>query len=340
MNRRSILIPALALLLIPASLWSLKTGATAVSWEAYNRLLHGEEVAGLSTILWEFRLPRVLMSLLVGAGLSCSGASLQGLFRNPLVEPGLLGVSAGAALFAVLFFVFGTTAVWLPQWLPAIYLLPVWAFLGGLLVVSVIYRLAYRGRKTDITLLILAGIAINALAGAMIGLVLYFADDAALRNFTFWTFGNISGASWEKVTIAAPLILIPLLLLMRQYKLLNALAMGEKVAAHVGLRPEIAKKVLICLTALIVGTCVALTGMIGFVGMVVPHLVRMVTGPDNRYVLPGSALLGALLLLGADTAARTLVAPAELPIGILTALIGSPFFIWLLWKMKRTMSFS
>ncbi|MGY6558596.1 MAG: FecCD family ABC transporter permease [Nitritalea sp.] len=288
-------------------------------------------------VLVHLRLPRVLLASLVGGGLGIAGASLQGLFRNPLVEPGLIGVSAGSALFAVILIVFGPL-IPLVAAVPIRFLLPLAAFLGGLLVTFLVYRLGSLGGKTDISLLILAGVALNALAGALIGLVIYYADDAALRNFTFWSLGDVGGANWDKFQLAFLFMVPAMALILSQYKALNALAIGEQEAFHMGIDVQRVKGILLLCSALIVGTAVAFTGTIGFVGLIVPHLIRMWQGADHRLVLGGSFLLGALLLTLSDLLARTLVAPAELPIGIITALLGAPFFIYLIMQVKRTTS--
>lgn len=279
------------------------------------------------------RLPRILLAALVGGGLGISGAALQGLFRNPLVEPGLIGVSSGGALFAVLFIVFGSSFPILSFLGSAA--LPLFAFLGGLINMLLVYHLASTSGKTDISLLILAGVALNALAGALIGLAIFYADDAALRNFTFWSLGDVGGANWGKVQLAFFLIAGPAILLITHYRNLNALTLGENEAYHMGVDVQKVKYIILFSCALIVGTGVSMSGTIGFVGLVVPHLIRLLFVADHRLVLPGSFMLGASLLTGADLLARTIVMPSELPIGIITAIIGAPFFIWLIYNIKK-----
>jgi iron complex transport system permease protein len=286
-----------------------------------------------ANVFLQLRLPRILLAMLVGAGLGISGAALQGLFRNPLVEPGLIGVSSGGALFAVLFIVFGSHFPWLVE-MTGSFGLPLFAFLGGLINVLLVYRLASMAGKTDIALLILAGVALNALCGALIGLSIFYADDAALRNFTFWSLGDVGGANWTKVGIVSVFIGIPALVLSTQFKQLNALALGESEAFHLGVSVQRVKYLVLMLSALMVGVGVSMTGTIGFVGLVVPHLIRLLFGADHRLVLPVSLLLGALLLSFADLLARLMVMPAEMPIGIITAIIGAPFFIWLIMNVK------
>lgn len=285
-------------------------------------------------VILHLRLPRVLLAILVGSALAVSGAALQGLFRNPLADPGLVGVSAGAALGAVSVIVLGATVLQGLTALLGIYTLPLAAFLGGLAATLLVYRLAQQGGYTPVATLLLAGIAINAVAGAGTGLLTFIADDQQLRSLTFWTMGSLGGATWASVAAAAPLILLPMLALPILAMALNAFLLGESVARHLGIRVEHIKILVVVLTAMAVGAAVAVSGIIGFIGLVVPHLLRLLIGPDHRYLLPGSALLGALLLLLADLLARNIVAPAELPIGLITALVGGPFFLALLLRRR------
>ncbi|HLT08338.1 MAG TPA: iron ABC transporter permease [Cyclobacteriaceae bacterium] len=286
-------------------------------------------------VLWQIRLPRILLAMMVGGALGIAGAALQGLFRNPLVEPGIIGVSSGAALFAVVFIVFGSYLTFISELFGA-FTLPIMAFIGGLLSVFLVYQLASGNGKTDISLLILAGVAINALAAAFIGLVIFYGDDTAIRNYTFWSLGDVGGASWDKVGIAFLLVVLPAGIILSQFAGLNALAMGEAEAFHIGINVQKVKYIVLFFSALMVGAGVSMTGIIGFVGLIVPHLIRLVFGADHRLVLPASFLLGALLLAVADLLARTIVSPAEMPIGILTAIIGCPFFIWLIRNIRKT----
>lgn len=282
------------------------------------------------TVLLDLRLPRVLLGCLVGAALAVSGTALQGLFRNPLADPGLLGIASGAALCAVGVIVLGEELG-----LAGLYALPVAAFLGALGVTVLIYRLAQGQEGTSVAGLLLAGIALNAVAGAATGLVIYFAEDDELRTLTFWGMGSLGGATWHAVGVALPFLALALGPLPRLATALNALLLGETEAAGLGIDVERVKRRIVVCVALAVGASVALTGVIGFVGLVVPHLLRLMLGADHRHLLPGAALLGAALLVGADLGARTLIAPAELPIGILTSLVGGPFFIWLLVRERR-----
>jgi len=274
-------------------------------------------------VLWNIRFPRVVLGMLVGMSLAVAGAAMQGLFRNPLADPGLIGVSAGAAFSAVAVIVFSGSFL-------GIFTLPILAFTGGVITTLTVYKLSTINGQTSISTMLLAGIAISAIASAGTGLFTYLADDAQLRTLTFWTMGSLAGATWESVLSILPLTLLAILFLSKHTRSLNAFTLGESVSGHLGFNPHKTKQHVIILTALLVGAAVASAGIIGFVGLVVPHLVRLLAGPDHRMVLPGSMLLGAVLMLTSDLIARTIVAPAELPIGIIMSMIGGPFFLWLL----------
>ncbi len=285
-------------------------------------------------IVGQIRLPRTLLGLMVGAVLALTGVAMQGLFRNPLADPGLIGVASGAALGAALVIVGMSRWMTLPAAIEP-YVLSAAAFAGGLLVTGLVYRLGRRDGQTQVATMLLAGVALTALAGAVIGLMTYLADDATLRALTFWNLGSLNGASYARLW---PLLLVALgvaLWLPRRADVLNALLLGESEARHLGFDIEQVKRELILCTALGVGAAVAAAGLIGFVGLVVPHLMRLLVGPDHRLLLPASALAGGALLLFADLAARLLVAPAEMPIGIVTALIGAPFFLYLLIRSRH-----
>ncbi len=285
-------------------------------------------------VVTNIRMPRTLLAALVGAALALSGAVMQGLFRNPLADPGLVGVSGGAALAVGVTIVlgdrlFGTLAARLP-----FAILPLGAFLGGLLTTFVLYRIATRQGRTSIATLLLAGIVLGALTGAIFGFLTFLSDDRQLRDLTFWTLGSLGGASWTKVSVIAPIVLVLVLTAPLLARGLNAMALGEAEAFHLGIPVQRIKIIAITLVACAVGAGVAATGMIGFVGIVVPHLLRMMIGANHKVLLPLSAIGGAILLLAADILARVIVAPAELPIGILTSALGAPFFLWLL--LRRT----
>jgi iron complex transport system permease protein len=277
--------------------------------------------------LLHIRLPRVVLALLVGAALAQAGAAMQGLFRNPLAEPGLVGVSSGAALAAV-----AVIVLWqAPPWV-----LPAATFAGGLGAAWFVARIGTSNGYTRVATMLLAGLALNALAGAGIGFFSFIADDLALRSLMFWMFGSLGKAGWDEIALAAPLLLLALLLIPRDARALDALLLGEAEAGHLGVEVERVKKRLLLLCVLAVATSVSLAGIIGFVGLIVPHLVRLWAGPGHRLLLPASALMGAALLVLADLGARTWLAPAELPIGVLTALIGGPFFLALILRYRNS----
>lgn len=335
-HRNRLAAVLLVLLLLAALLLGLGYGAVSIPPDVLLRglLLGGFEEQRQELVLFAIRLPRVLLGALVGAGLAVAGASLQGLFRNPLADPGLIGVMAGAGVAAAATIVLtGLLPFSLPAPLASL-LLPAAAFLGALATTLLVYRLAQREGRTDVPTLLLAGVAINAIAGAGIGMLIFMSNDQQLRDITFWTMGSLAGVTWDRLLPVLPFFLLPLLLLPRLGRLLNALLLGEEEAHHLGFAVEAGKRRVILLSALVAGAGVALAGTIGFVGLVVPHLVRLALGPDNRLLLPASALLGAALLLLADLVARTLVLPAELPIGIVTSCVGGPFFLWLLLRAR------
>ncbi len=287
---------------------------------------HARDAAVLGVV----RAPRVLMAALIGAGLGAAGAAMQGLFRNPLADPGLIGVSAGAGLAAVAAIVLGGSVFGAAAGLLGLWLLPLAAFVGGLVATLLMARLGTVGGVTSVATLLLAGVAVNALAGALTGVLIFMADDRQVRDITFWTLGSLAGARWAQVPVVLLLVGLPAVLLCLLARPLNALLLGEAEAFHLGVRVEAVKRVAVVLAAIAVAAGVAFTGLIGFVGLVVPHLIRLGFGADHRLVLPGAALLGGALLVLADLAARSLAAPAELPVGVVTALLGAPFFLWLL----------
>lgn len=302
---------------------ALLAGSVSIGFSEIAALLNGTLDQGTATILLEIRLPRILLAVVVGAGIASSGAAIQGLFRNPLADPALIGVSAGAALFASLFVIFGSSA---PFGMAAS------AFVGGVLATWLVLYIG--GRGSSISSMLLAGIAINAIALSGVGLLSYISTDAQLRTISFWALGSLNGADWLSVLVA---LVIPLatLILFTQSQSLNVVTLGDDEAEHLGVSPAKLRLKIILLAALSVGVGVALTGVIAFLGLVVPHLVRLMFGSNHQLVIPGSALLGGLLLLVADTASRSLLAPAELPVGIITALVGGPFFVYLLLREQR-----
>ncbi|WP_232820858.1 iron ABC transporter permease [Dyella sp. C11] len=323
-------------MLLTVAVGGMATGAMPLSASdvigALWRGATGKTLATDDAIVLMLRLPRVLMAALVGAALACSGATMQGLFRNPLVEPGLVGVSAGAALGAIGMIVLGGGVL---ASLPAViasFGVAGAAFASGVTATALVYLIG--SRRPGIATLLLAGVAINAIAMAGVGLFTFMANEHQLRDLSFWTLGSLGGTSWSRLLAVAPLMLLPVCLLPRYANALNALLLGEREAALLGFHPERLRRQLIALTALATSAAVAMCGVIGFVGLLVPHVVRMMWGPDHRLLLPASALGGAALLIAADAVARVVVAPAELPIGVITALLGGPFFLWLLLRLR------
>ncbi|SPH21088.1 Hemin transport system permease protein HmuU [Ascidiaceihabitans donghaensis] len=326
----------LGLLLVLTCIASLAVGASGTSlWGALLKLVTGETLTLTEqVVLRDIRAPRMVMGVCVGASLAVSGAVMQGLFRNPLADPGLLGVSTGASLGAIGVIVLGAS---LPAGILGIAgngLLPIAAFVGAWLSMMVLYKVSTRAGRTSVATMLLAGIALSALFGALSGVLVYLADDLQLRELTFWSLGSLSGASWIKVSVAGPIIVVSIVIACTLGRGLNGLAMGEATAHHMGLPVERVKNIAIFSVSAATGAAVAISGGIGFIGIVVPHLLRLAIGPDHRSLLINSGLLGASLLLGADMVARVIVAPAELPIGIITAVMGAPVFLWILLRKR------
>ena len=288
-------------------------------------------------IIREVRLPRTLLAVAIGAILALCGTVLQGLFRNPLADPGIIGVSTGASLgAAVAIVLFGGLAAEYPDIL-LFGTVPLFSFFGGALVTVTVYRLGTSQNGTSVAMMLLAGVAVGSLAGAGIRLMNYYADNQALRDLSLWTMGSLAGSDWPGIGLAFVSLTLLFFLFYRDADKLNALLLGEPEARHMGIDVQALKRRLILLTAAGVGVTVSLSGMIGFIGLIVPHLGRMLSGPNHRSLLPLSTILGALLLLIADILARTICVPQDIPVGIITALIGSPFFIWLLIKQRGRM---
>tara|TARA_B100000780_G_scaffold278942_1_gene254522 strand:+ start:1227 stop:2267 length:1041 start_codon:yes stop_codon:yes gene_type:complete len=289
----------------------------------------------LEAIWFSIRLPRVLLSALIGGSLSLAGSTMQGLFRNPLADPSVIGISSGAAMFAAMTIVWLVPLVGDSEFL-GFSLLSITTFIGAALAAIFIFNIARYKGKTLVSTMLLAGIAINAIAGSVIGLLQFLATDLQLRDLTFWTLGSLAGASYTVVGIIAVVLIICIILIIPEYKSFNALTLGEHEAKLLGINTEKLKTKVIVLSALVVGVSVAFTGIIAFVGLVVPHIMRMIGGNDHRYVLPASLMGGALLLNITDTIARTTFAPVEIPIGVITSLIGAPLFLALLIHSKKT----
>ncbi len=335
-HKARLLMVALIGILAVSCVASLMVGASGVSLpEVMRTVLAGEALSMRDkVILMDIRMPRMVLGVLVGAALAVSGAVMQGLFRNPLADPGLVGVSAGAGLGAIVAIVLGGM---LPAALATAlgyYMVPLAAFMGSWASTMLLYRVATRKGRTSVATMLLAGIALAALVGALSGLLVYKADDAQLRTLTFWQMGSIAGATWAKVWTSAPLIVLALAATPFLARGLNGLALGEAAASHIGVPVQRVKNGAIVMVACAVGAAVAVSGGIGFVGIVVPHLLRLLSGPDHKYLLINSGLLGASLLLVADLISRVVIAPAELPIGIVTATIGGPFFLWILLRQR------
>ncbi|MCW3463109.1 FecCD family ABC transporter permease [Chitinophaga nivalis] len=339
-------VSLLSIVLVLVVLIATGTGAMYISpLQVLAILLHKIGIAvpvsyapAMEGVLWMIRLPRVLMGVLTGAGLAVAGAAMQGLFRNPMADPGLIGISSGASLSAVGMIVFQLA---MPAWFNSgwlhYYALNIAAFGGAFLAAYLIIRIARTDSGSSVTMMLLGGIAINALCMALVGLLTYLSTNEQLRSIVFWTMGSLGGASWQTLGVAAPFILLPVLLLPRLSAALDVFALGEREAMHSGVNVQPLKVKLLLLATMAVAAGVSVTGIIGFVGLVVPHIVRQFTGPRYGILFPCAALAGATLLTIADLFCRTVLAPAELPVGIVTAIIGAPFFIWLIIKEKRTL---
>ncbi len=286
-----------------------------------------------NTVLTEIRLPRVILSGLAGASLGISGAALQGLFRNPLADPGLIGVSAGAALGATLMIVIGGDLF--SQYSLGVFFIPLAAIAGSSLVILMLYFMTKGFGYEGVTYMLLVGIAINAIAGVGIGILTYISSDAELRSLTFWTMGSFGGVTWPLLLPVILIIVLAIIIMIPYSRQLDLLQLGEPEAYRLGVDVQKLKYTIILTCAASVGASVALSGMIGFVGLIVPHLTRLLGGVNHNYVLPGSALMGAALMIIADLIARIIIQPAELPIGLITSAIGSPFFLWLIFKIKK-----
>ena len=286
-------------------------------------------------VFWYIRMPRVVLAVLVGATLAVAGVGFQGLFRNPLADASLIGVGSGATLAAIFAIVLGSTLLLSFQTVLGQYLLNVSAFAGAILSILVVYRLSRSQGKTHVAIMLLAGIAINAIVGAASGLITLAAKDEQLRTITFWSLGSLGGANWKNILALLPFVAVTMAVMPFMGKPLNALALGEQDAVSMGIPIERVKNIIMIVCAIGVGACVAMTGMIGFVGLVIPHIFRLLLGPEHKKLIIVSALGGAILLLLSDLVSRTIIAPVEIPIGIITSLIGGPFFIYLLLKEKN-----
>ncbi|EGR7293981.1 iron ABC transporter permease [Salmonella enterica] len=316
-----LLLMLAALVLVGASQGALKI--------TFASLLDGQ----YRDIWLNIRLPRVLLAVLVGGALATAGVIMQGLFRNPMADPGLLGVSSGSALMVGVAIIF-------PISLPAMVMLyeqMIFAVVGSLVVCAVIFLINLRHSHSGMMQLLLAGIAINALCGAAIGVLSYVGDEQQLRQLTLWMMGSLGQAQWPTLLVAASFILPAIIVTGWLTSTLNILQLGDEEAHYLGINVKRKRQQLLLLSSLLVGAAVSVSGVIGFIGLVVPHLIRMSIGADHRWLLPCSTLAGACLLLVADTLARTLVQPAEMPVGLLTSLIGGPYFLWLILRTRRAL---
>jgi len=337
---RKAVLSALGGILILICGFSLATGSIAIGMgDLGGILLFRESMTETpeAAIIWSIRFPRLFLGLLLGASLAASGTLLQGMFRNPLADPALIGISGGAAVGAMAAILMGGSLLGglsgsLLEWV-----LPLAAALGAIAAVTLVYRTSLIAGRVDVPTMLMAGIAINALAGAFLGVGVYLADNAQLREFTYWTLGSLSSATQERTLAAALFMGMPLLILPFLARKLNIMLLGSAEATHLGINVPVFRRTLVLLAAVLAGTGVALCGIVGFVGLLAPHGVRMLVGADHRWVLPGSMLMGASLTVFADLLARTVVSPAELPLGALTALAGGPFFFLLLWKRKHAL---
>jgi iron complex transport system permease protein len=327
-------VALVALCLVAAGAGQLRIPPAEVLGSVLRRLgfdgFSGPEAAQGENVLWLVRFPRIALAVVVGLSLGCAGAVMQGVFRNPLAEPGVVGVSAGAALGAAMVVVSGASA--LGGWT-----LPAGGFAGGLLASLAVYALARSGGRTEVVTLVLTGIAVNAFAGAGIGLLTFASDDRQLRTIASFNLGSLAGATWPAVAAVLPVAAGGVVVALRCAKQLDLLALGEAPAAHLGVRVQRLTFWLIVAVALLTAAATAFTGVVVFVGLVVPHVVRLAAGPAHRIVVPASALAGAVVLVAADLVARTAVTNQELPLGVLTSLVGGPFFLWLL-RRERAQS--
>ena len=289
------------------------------------------------SVFFQLRLPRIVSGLLIGASLSIAGASLQGLFRNPLADPGLIGVSTGASAFAAFAIVLGIPALFTASWL-SLFALNIFTFIGAVTVMLLAILIAHSKGNTVLTTLLLTGIALNALGGSITGLLTFLSKDEQLRNISFWMLGSLGNANWTNIGVLALINIPAMSIVLFKGKVLNALSLGEENATYLGINIRKEKMVIILIASLLVSTCVSFTGVIGFVGLVVPHIIRLIKGGDNAFILINSIIIGSGFLVLADTISRTLIAPQELPIGIITSLAGAPVFLYIIIKNKRKTS--
>jgi iron complex transport system permease protein len=344
-NRLSIYLILSVLLLVVLAVVSLYMGVYVFNehslGEVFTDILNNNGAIAIADsdrfVLLHLRLPRIIMAVLIGSALAVSGTCLQGMFRNPLATPDLLGITAGASLFAAIAIVLGS---YIKPYVPEVLqfsLLSVMAFLGALITMIAVYRISTVNGRTNVVVMLLTGVAVTALGFAIMGFLIYISKEEELRDLTFWNLGSLAGASWTKNIILTVIVTGAFSVLLSKGKALNALMLGEKDAQHLGINIEKIKKQIVLLTALMVGTSVAFAGTISFVGLIVPYILRLIFRSNYSLILPLSAIFGAVLLLTADTISRTVVPPSEIPIGILTAFMGAPIFISILIKNRKSM---
>lgn len=332
-----------AILLVIIAVWSLNTGVYDFggrsAFEVLGKVIAGDTGLSLSDkyVIWDVRASRIVMAILIGSMLAVSGTSLQGLFKNPLATGEAIGLTSGATLLAAIAIVLGGH---FKQYLPEMVqfsLVGISAFLGALLAMMLVYRISTSGGKTNVVMMLLSGVAITSIGFSITGFLIYISKDDQLRDLTFWNMGSLAAATWTKNIILTVVLIISYIILVPQGKALNAMMLGEKDAEHLGINVERLKKQIVIITSLMVGTCVAFSGTIGFVGLIVPYILRLLFKSNYTFILPLSTICGSILLLIADTFSRSIVAPSELPIGILTSLIGGPIFIAILLKFKKSL---
>ena len=328
-SRQRHLLLTFLISLIVSALLAVTIGSFKIS--VFDLLLGKLDELG-STILYTIRMPRVMLAAFVGASLAISGACLQGLFRNPLADPGLIGVSAGAALGAAFAIVFSSRFISLNFLGP--YLIPFSAIIGSASVIIILFVITKGFGYDGVTYMLLAGIAVNAIAGVGIGVLTYISDDSELRSLTFWTMGSFGGVTWPLIMPAIVVILSSIVWIIGLSRKLDLIQLGDVEASRLGVNIKKVRFGVIISSAVVVGISVALSGMIGFVGLVVPHLVRILGGVNHLYVLIGSAIFGSILMVISDMMCRVIISPAELPVGLITSGLGSPFFLWLIFKMR------
>lgn len=331
------------LLLILLAIGSLYMGVYDFSGKSPLNVLQGilsndpNISASEKYVLWDVRMARIIMAILIGSILAVSGTVMQGMFKNPLATPDLIGITAGATLMAAITIVLGSYfREYLPEFLQ-LSLLSIAAFIGALVTTFAVYRISTTQGKTNVVIMLLSGVAISALGFAIVGFLIYLSKDEQLRDLTFWNLGSLGGATWTKNGILLAVLVLSYIVLINKGKALNAMMLGEKDAEHLGIPVERIKKQIVVLTALMVGACVAFSGTIGFVGLIVPYILRLIFKSNYQLVLPLSAVMGSILLLVADTFSRTIVAPSEIPIGVITAFLGAPVFIAILIRFKNSM---